>query len=371
VSRVPFLDLSAQIGPLRDEMLAATARVLDSGMFALGPEVEAFEREFASLHGARHAVAVNSGTSALHLALQALGIGPGAEVIVPALTFVATAAAVRYVGARPVFADVSEDTATLDPAAVEAAITEHTRAVMPVHLYGQCAPMEPLQKVCQREGLHLIEDAAQAHLARQNGRSAGTFAAAGAFSFYPGKNLGACGEGGLVFAAEEPVAQQMRVLRDWGQSRKYHHEYFGHNYRMDALQAALLRVKLPHLAAWTQARREHAACYDRYLDGLPVQRPVRAAHNEHVYHLYTVRVRSGRDRVRAQLAERGVDTGIHYPVPVHLQPAYRDPQFPPGTFPVAERIAATTLSLPMFAELTEEQIERVATALREVLHELD
>lgn len=371
MTRVPFLDLKAQIAPLRAEMLAAAARVLDSGMYALGPEVEAFEREFAALHGATHAVAVNSGTSALHLALQALEIGPGDEVIVPALTFVASAAAVRYVGARPLFVDVIEDTATIDPQAVQAAVTERTRAVMPVHLYGQCAAMQPLQQLCRQRGLHLIEDAAQAHLARQNGACAGTFGSAAAFSFYPGKNLGACGEGGLVFAGDEAAAQRMRVLRDWGQTRKYHHEFFGHNYRMDALQAALLQVKLPHLAEWTRARQRHAASYDRLLQGLPLQLPVRSPHNEHVYHLYTVRVPAQRDLVRARLAERGIDSGIHYPVPVHLQPAYSVPEFPRGAFPVAEKIAATTLSLPMYAELTQEQIERVATALSEVLDELD
>lgn len=367
---VPFLDLQAQMAPLREEMLQATARVFDSGRFALGPEVEAFEQEFAAMHRAGHAVAVNSGTSALHIALQALGVGPGDEVIVPALTFVASAAAIRYAGARPVYVDVRADTGTIDVHQVERAITDKTRGIMPVHLYGQCADMAPLVKIAERRALVLVEDAAQAHLATHGGSSPGSWGPAAAFSFYPGKNLGACGEGGLALTSRPDLAEKMRTLRDWGQSRKYHHDVFGHNYRMDALQAALLRVKLPHLPGWTRARQEHAKRYDALLAGLPLERPHTDPSNDHVFHLYTVRL-AHRDRVREKLSQRGIETGIHYPIPVHVQPAYRDAAFPPGSLPVAEHIAATTLSLPMYPELTEQQIERVATALREVMYELD
>lgn len=366
MNRVPFVDLQAQIRPLQPQLLAATERVLQSSQYCLGPEVEAFEAEFGAMHETLYAVGVSSGTAALHLALQAAGVGPGDEVVTSPLTFVATAAAIRYVGARPVYADVEEHTGTLCPSAVEAALSPRTRALLPVHLHGQPGRLSELREVARKHNLLLIEDACQAHLARHHGQPVGTFGLAAAFSFYPAKNLGACGEAGLLVTNEPDVAEQARELRDWGQSRKYQHDRFGHNYRMDALQAAFLRVKLPHLSAWTSARQRLAQRYDELLSELPLTLPGRTPENEPVFHLYAVRVEN-RDEVKEQLHARGVDCGIHYPVPVHMQPAYRDPAFPPGSFPVAEGIARTTLSLPLFPELTEGQQDRVAAALREVL----
>ncbi len=364
--RVPFLDMAAQIAPLRAAMLEATGRVLDSGCFCLGPEVEAFEQEFAALHDCRYGVGVNSGTSALHLALQACDVQAGDEVITTALTFVATSAAIRYAGARPVYADVDPDSATLDWRAVERRIGPRTKAILAVHLYGQPCALEPLAALAEKHGLTLLEDAAQAHLSRYRGRPVGSFGRAAAFSFYPGKNLGACGEGGIVVTSDSQLAERMRRLRDWGQTRKYQHDEFGYNYRMDALQGALLRVKLPHLPTWTAARRRLARRYDELLATLPLQVWRESEGCESAFHLYTVGV-PDRDEVRAQMRRRGIDCGVHYPVPVHLQPAYRDPDFPAGSLPVTEAICANTLSLPLYPELSEAQQEAVVAALRELL----
>jgi dTDP-4-amino-4,6-dideoxygalactose transaminase len=336
--------------------------VLESGQYVLGPEVEAFEQEFASYCGARHAVAVNSGTSALHLAFLAAGIGPGAEVVTTPLTFVATAAAIDYAGARPVFVDIDPETLNLDPARAEAAITPRTRAIVPVHLHGRPADMDPILDLARRHRLRVIEDAAQAHGAEYRGRRVGAMGDLGCFSFYPGKNLGACGEGGAIVTDDPEFERTVRLLRDWGAGRKYHHDMKGFNYRMEAIQGAILRVKLRRLEAWTEARRSRAATYDRLLAGSAARAPRPGPEVRHVYHVYAVRV-PGRDAVQQALAGRGIQTGIHYPIPVHLQKAHAELGYRPGDFPHAERAAAELLSLPMFAELGDAQVAEVAEAL--------
>lgn len=361
--KVPFLDLAAQVRSIRPEIDAAIGRILDTTQFVLGEEVAAFEREFAAYGGAAHGVAVNSGTSALHLALLAAGVGPGDEVITVPNTFVATVAAVRYTGARAVLVDVDPERYTMDPARVEAAITPRTKALLPVHLYGQPADMDPIVEIARRRGLVVIEDAAQAHGARYRGRPVGSLGHLACFSFYPGKNLGAYGEGGMVLTSDEGWARKIRMLRDWGQDRKYNHLLPGYNYRMEGIQGAILRVKLRHLERWTEARRAHAARYRELLAGCGVELPSEAPDARHVWHVYAVRARE-RDAVMKALGEQGIQTGIHYPIPVHLQPAYADPAYARGSFPLAERAADEVTSLPMFPELTEEQLQLVAAALR-------
>lgn len=361
--KVPFLDLAAQVRSIRPEIDAAIGRILDTTQFVLGEEVAAFEREFAAYGGAAHGVAVNSGTSALHLALLAAGVGPGDEVITVPNTFVATVAAVRYTGARAVLVDVDPERYTMDPARVEAAITPRTKALLPVHLYGQPADMDPIVEIARRRGLVVIEDAAQAHGARYRGRPVGSLGDLACFSFYPGKNLGAYGEGGMVLTSDEGWARKIRMLRDWGQDRKYNHLLPGYNYRMEGIQGAILRVKLRHLERWTEARRAHAARYRELLAGCGVELPSEAPDARHVWHVYAVRARE-RDAVMKALGEQGIQTGIHYPIPVHLQPAYADPAYARGSFPLAERAADEVTSLPMFPELTEEQLQLVAAALR-------
>lgn len=360
---IPTVDLRAQYRSIKGEIDEAVLRVLDSSQFVLGDEVAAFEREFAAYCGAGEAVAVNSGTSALHVALLAAGIGPGDEVITVPFTFVATAAAIVYTGATPVFVDIEPDCFTMDPGLIEARITPRTKAIVPVHLYGQPADMTPILDVARRHGLMVLEDAAQAHGAEYLGRRCGSFGHVAAFSFYPGKNLGAYGEGGAAVTSDPGLARTMRVLRNWGQERKYEHRLKGYNYRMDGIQGAILRVKLRHLEAWTEARRSRAARYDALLAGsvaTPVQRPG----SRHVYHVYVVRA-AERDRLADALQAAGVRTAIHYPIPVHLQPAYADLGYRAGDFPVSERAAAEVLSLPMFPELTDAQCEQVTTALRD------
>jgi dTDP-4-amino-4,6-dideoxygalactose transaminase len=354
---LPLVDLRAQYRTIEDEVLAAIRGVLESGNFVLGPEVEAFERELAAFCGTPHAVGTSSGTSALHLALLAAGVGPGDEVITVPHTFVATVAAIEYAGAKPVLVDVRPDTFTMDPALVEAAITARTRAIVPVHLYGQTADMDPILEVARAYGLKVVEDACQAHGAEYRGRRAGSLADAGCFSFYPGKNLGAYGEAGAVVTADEELAGRVRQLRHWGQGGRYVHELKGFNYRLEELQAAILRVKLRHLEDWTEARRRHARRYTDLLAGV-LPTPAEMPYARHVYHLYAVRT-GARERLQRSLLEAGVQTGIHYPVPVHLQPAWADLGHGPGAFPESERAAAEVLSLPMFAELTDDAIGRV------------
>jgi dTDP-4-amino-4,6-dideoxygalactose transaminase len=362
-SRLPLVDLAAQRTALGGEIEEAVIRALARGDYILGAELAAFEEEFAQYCGARHAVGVDSGTSALELALRAAGIGPGDEVITAANTFVATTFAIVHAGARPVLVDVDERTHLLDPAAVASAVTARTRAIIPVHLYGQCAAMDAILAVARRHSLVVIEDACQAHGARQRGRRAGSLGHAAAFSFYPGKNLGGAGDGGAVVTDDDALADHVRLLRNYGQREKYRSECVGHNRRLDTLQAAVLRVKLSHLDDWNSARQAHAARYDAALDGLPLVRPVTADRNEHVWHLYVVRV-ARRDAVRRLLAEQGIDTGTHYPIPIHLQPAHRDLGHQPGDFPVTEGCAAEVLSLPMFPQLPAQAPVRVAVALR-------
>jgi len=360
---IPFVDLRAQYREIKPEIGDAIERVLESAQFVLGPEVAAFEEEFAAYCGAAHAVGVNTGTSALHLALLAAGIGPGDEVISVPHTFVATTAAIVYAGARPVFVDVDPTSFTMDPELIERAISPRTRAILPVHLYGQPADMDPIMEIARRHGLVVIEDAAQAHGAEYNGRRAGSIGDLGCFSFYPGKNLGAYGEGGAVTTNNSEYAGRVRVLRDWGADRKYVHALKGYNFRLEELQAAILRVKLRHLEDWTEARRAHAARYDRLLAGSPVATPSAMSFARHVYHIYAVRTPE-RDVLGAALAADGIQTGIHYPIPVHLQPAHADLGYRAGDFPHAERAAREVLSLPMYAELEDGQLERVAGAIR-------
>lgn len=364
---VPFLDLRAAHEPLRPRLRAALDEALDSSAFAGGPFVERFESEFARFCGSRHAVGVGSGTEALWLALTALGVGSGDEVITSPATFMATAEAITFCGATPVFADIDPRTHTLDPEAVEAAVTPRTRAIIPVHLYGQMADMDPILATARRHGLWVVEDACQAHGAEYRGRRAGTLGDAGCFSFYPGKNLGAIGEAGAVVTDRPEVAEAVATLREHGQTRKYHHRRIGWNARMDGLQALVLSLKLEGLADGNDRRRAHSRRYTELLSGdTAITLPVTAPDRLHAFHLYVVRV-PDRDRVLAELARRGVMCGVHYPVPVHLQPAYRGLCCREGSLPQAERCSREVLSLPMYPELTAEQATKVARELRDVI----
>ncbi|MGH9721186.1 MAG: DegT/DnrJ/EryC1/StrS family aminotransferase [Bryobacteraceae bacterium] len=359
---VPLLDLKAQYRSIQREIDEAVLAVLASTQYVLGPEVAAFEQNFAEYTAATHAIALNSGTSALHLALLAAGIGPGDEVITVPFTFVATVATIVYTGARPVFVDIDAVSFTMDPACIEAAITPKTRAIMPVHLYGQPADMDPILEIARRRGLVVIEDAAQAHGAEYKGRRVGSLADLGCFSFYPGKNLGAYGEGGAVVTNNPEYNRIIRMLRDWGCEKKYEHLIKGYNYRMEGLQGAILKVKLRHIEAWTNARRAHAEEYRKLLGPAGVRIPAGMAYARHVYHVYAIRT-SQRAELQASLQAAGIQTGIHYPIPVHLQPAYSDLGYRHGDFPNSESAAAEVLSIPMFPEMTREQIESVADAL--------
>lgn len=362
---VPFLDLKAQYLPLQGEIQDAIAAVIDQTAFAGGPFVAKFEAQFAEFCRCRQAIGVGNGTDALWLSLVALGVGPGDEVITVPNTFIATAEAITYCGAKPVFVDIDETTHTLDPAQIEAAITEKTRAVIPVHLFGQCADMDRIIPVARERNLAVIEDACQAHGATYKGRTAGTMGDAGCFSFYPGKNLGAYGEAGAVITDDDNLAGKMRMLRDHGQAKKYYHAMVGWNMRMDGIQGAILSVKLRHLAKWNELRRAHAADYTRLLSTVEeVITPCTAPDNTHIYHIYAIRVQQ-RDQLMAFLAERGISCNIHYPVPIHLQDAYRSLNMGPGSFPVAEKCASEYLSLPMYPELNSAQINEVAGAIRD------
>ena len=359
---VPFLDLKAQHEQMKPEIDAAVMRVIDSAQFVLGPEVAAFEERFAGYCGVQYCAALNSGTSALHLALLAAGIGPGDEVITVSMTFVATTAAILYCGAKPVFVDVDPNTWTMDPNLIEAAITPRTKAILPVHLHGLMADMDPIMELARRHDLVVIEDAAQSHGAEYKGRRAGSIGDIGCFSFYPGKNLGAYGEGGAVVTNNPDLARKVALLRDWGQESKYNHVVAGYNYRMDGIQGAVLNVKMQYIEAWTEARRRVAADYDRLLAKSGYNRPAPPSHCRHVYHVYAVAL-SHRDDVQKTLQAEGIATGIHYPVPVHLQKAYANLKYKPGDFPVTESLAGRFLSLPIYAELRPEQVLEVVLAL--------
>jgi dTDP-4-amino-4,6-dideoxygalactose transaminase len=363
---VPFLDLRAQYAGLREEILEALQEVAESTLFILGPKVAAFEESFAAHVGARHCVGVSSGTAALHLALICAGVRPGDDVITVPMTFIATSWAISYLGANPVFVDVDPVTYTMDVRKVERKITRRTRAILPVHLYGQPADVEPLLEIGRRRGIPIIEDAAQAHGARYRGQAAGTLGLCGCFSFYPGKNLGAYGEAGAVVTNDDHIAARLRSLRDHGQSRRYHHDQLGFNYRMDGFQGAVLGVKLRYLEDWTEARRRLAERYQEGLAGLPLKLPAEAMGRRHVWHLFVV-LHPHRERIRSGLEARGIQTGLHYPVPVHLQEAYAHLEHQPGDYPIAERIARDCFSLPLFPEMTERQQDRVIGALHEIL----
>jgi dTDP-4-amino-4,6-dideoxygalactose transaminase len=360
--KVPYLDLKAQYQGIKPEIDAAIARVLDSCQFVLGTEVAEFEKEFAAYCGAADCIALNSGTSALHLALLSAGIGPGDEVITVPFTFVASVAAIVYTGARPVLADIFPRTFTIDPAAIAALITPRTKAILPVHLYGHPADMDPIMEVARRHRLVVIEDAAQAHGAKYKGRSVGSIGHLACFSFYPGKNLGAYGEGGAVTTSNPEYAQTIRMLRDWGQDRKYHHVLRGFNYRMEAFQGAILRVKLRHLERWTEVRRLIASKYHQFLEDSGLERPTEMPWARHVYHVYTLRT-GNRDALQAALQKEGIEASIHYPLPVHLQPAYADLGYLRLAFPQSEKAADEVLSLPLYPEMTDDQIHCVAQAL--------
>ena len=366
MASVHLLDLQAQYRPLRDEILAAIARVCDAQRFIGGPEIEAFEREIAQLVGVEHAVGLSSGTDALLVALMALGVGPGDEVIVPTFSFFATAGCVSRVGGTPKLVDIDPRTYNIDPAQAAAAITPNTRAIVPVHLFGQCADMDPILAVARAAGIAVIEDAAQAIGATYHGRQAGSMGTAGCFSFFPSKNLGAFGDGGLLTTGDGELARDVRLLRNHGAEPKYFHKRIGGNFRLDALQAAVLRVKLPYLAGWSDARRRNADRYDRLFGASAVRDrivlPFRAPDCSHIFNQYTIRV-PNRDAVRARLSAEGIGTEVYYPVPFHLQECFASLGHRRGDFPVAERVAAETLALPIYAELTEAQQEQVVSAV--------
>lgn len=364
--RIPLLDLKAQYHSIKPEIDAAIARVLESGHFVLGSEVEAFEQAFAAYCGTTECIALNSGTSALHLALLAAGVGPGDEVITVPFTFIASVAAIGYVGARAVLVDIDPSTFTLAPRAIAQAITPRTRAILPVHLYGQTADMAPIVEVARRHRLVVIEDAAQAHGAKYGGTPAGSLGDIGCFSFYPGKNLGAYGEGGAVTTSNAGFAQTIRRLRDWGQDRKYHHVLRGFNFRMEAMQGAILRVKLQHLEEWTEARRMHAMQYDELLAGSRLDTPKQMGWARHVYHVYTVRT-TERDSLQATLQAEGIQTAVHYPVPAHLQPAFADLGYGVNSFPVSEAASREVLSLPMYPELSTDAIAEVCRVVKKAV----
>ena len=362
--KVPFLDLKAHHAPIREQLDAAIREVIDAGAFAGGPFVAKFEKEFAAYCGTAQAVGVGNGTDALWFALLALGVGPNDEVITVPSTFMATAEAISYCGARPVFVDIDEATYNMDPGLVEKAITPRTKAIIPVHLFGQCADMDPILKIAAEHRIPVIEDACQAHGATYKRKKAGTLGVAGCFSFYPGKNLGALGEAGAVVTNNAELAGKIQVLRDHGQARKYCHSQIGWNGRMDGIQGAVLSVKLKQLDVSNLRRRSHALLYDQLLGEIEeVIVPAQGRFNQSVYHIYAVRVKD-RDQVLQSMAEKGISCAIHYPIPVHLQEAYRFLGREKGSFPVAERCAGEFLSLPMFPELTREQIHAVADELK-------
>lgn len=362
---IPFVDLKAQYASIKSEVNAAIQGVLDSCQFTLGPEVAAFEEEFAAYSQSAHGIGVNTGTSALHLALLAANIGPGDEVITVPFTFVASVSAIYYSGATPVLIDIDPRSFTMDVTKIEAAITEKTKAILPVHLYGQSADMDPILEIAKRHGLVVIEDAAQAHGAEYKGRRAGSMGDMGCFSFYPGKNLGAYGEGGMVVTNSAAYTRTIRMLRDWGAEKKYQHVLKGYNFRLEGIQGAVLRVKLRHLEAWTEARRRIAARYDRQLAGSGVPTPAAMPYARHVYHIYAIRT-AERQAWQEALTARGIQSGIHYPTPVHLLPAFADLGYKAGQFPHSERAANEVLSLPMFAELSDAQCDEVCHAVREI-----
>lgn len=363
--KVPFLDLKLQYVSIKNEISAAIQKVLESTAFAGGPFVKEFEESFAAFCQSQHAIGVGNGTDALWAALISLGVGPGDEVITVPNTFIATAEAISFCGARPVFVDIDDQTCNINPDALTKAITPRTKAIIPVHLYGQMADMDSIMAIAKKHGLFVIEDACQAHGAEYKGKKAGSIGDAGCFSFYPGKNLGAYGEAGAVVTNNALLAEKIRTFRDHGQKKKYYHEMIGWNGRMDGIQGAILSVKLKYLPAWTDARRAHASLYNKMLEGVAhVTLPCEADYAKHVYHIFPIRVQN-RDSLIDALAEKGISCGIHYPVPLHLTEAYKFLGYEKGSFPVTEKCAGELVSLPMFPELTKEQIEYTAAKFKE------
>lgn len=364
---VPFVDLKAQCQAIAGEITEAMGRVVANADFILGKDVERFEQEFADFCEASYGVGLDSGTSALELALRAFGIGEGDEVITVSHTFIATAAAISYTGARPVLVDVDHDTYNIDAGKIEPAITPRTRAIVPVHIYGQASDLDPILAIARKHNLVVIEDACQAHGARYKGKRVGALGDAGCFSFYPGKNLGAYGDAGIVVTNNQKVAERIKLLRNYGQPQKYHHVTMGYNRRLDSLQAAVLRVKLPYLDAWNASRQHAVRLYNDLLkDAEGIRTPYCAEESSHVYHLYVIQHPS-RDRLMSYLREQGVFTGLHYPTPVHLQPCYEHLGMHAGSLPISEAAASRVISLPMFAEITQEQIEYVCDQIKRFL----
>ena len=367
--KVPFLDLKAQYVSIKDEVNPAIQNVLDNTAYVLGKSVSEFEDAFAAKHNVKYCIGTSAGTDANHLVLWALDIGPGDEVIMPANTFIATAWGATLCGAKPVFVDCEADSYNIDPEKVETAITENTKAIVAVHLYGQPANMDALQKIAGKYNIYLVEDAAQAHTAEYKGRSVGGLSEAGSFSFYPGKNLGAYGEAGAVVTNNGVLANKVRMLRDHGAVQKYSHESFGHNYRMEGIQGAVLGVKLNHIDKWTEERRRAANKYKEVLADIPqIQLPAEMEYTKHVYHLFVIQVKNGgsakRDELRAYLDENGIASGLHYPIPLHLQKCFADHGYKEGDCPNAEQLAFNGLSLPMYPELSNEQITYITDTIK-------
>ncbi len=360
---VPYFDLAAQIRAIRPELDAAYARTMENCSFCLGPDVAQFEKDFAAFHHANHCVGFNSGTSALHVALLLLGVGRGDEVITTPFTFVATSWAISYVGAKPVYVDIDENTMNLNPALVESAVTDRTRLLLPVHLYGNPCDIDSLLAICRNRKLALVEDACQAHGAEYKGKRVGTFGAMSCFSFYPGKNLGACGEGGALVTNDNAFAARSRSLREHGSTVRYYHDEVGYNYRMEGFQGAMLGAKLKYLAKWTEQRRAIANQYTELLAGTPLKLPVETNSAKSAWHLYVIR-HPRRDDLRKHLEDNGVGCALHYPVPLHLQKCYADLGYKPGVFPIAEKAARECLSLPIYPGLTENQVKRVADTIK-------
>lgn len=371
--KVPFLDLKTQYLSIKDEVDSAIQKVLDNTAFILGPSVENFEKDFAAAQQVKYCIGTSSGTDANHLVLWGLGVGSGDEVIIPANTFIATAWGATLCGATPVFVDCHPESYNIDPTKVEEKITSKTKAIVAVHLYGQSADLDPLKEIAKKHNLILVEDAAQAHLAEYKGKPIGGLTAAASFSYYPGKNLGAFGEGGAVTTNDEELFKKVKKLREHGQSQKYYHDSYGHNYRMEGIQGAVLGVKLKHLNKWTDARRSVAAKYNQGLKGLDaVITPKEMSYAKHVYHLYVIQLNAGsldksnqlRDKLKDYLTEQGVSVGLHYPIPLHVQKCFEGLGYKKGDFPNSERIAEAGLSLPMFPEMTDEQINYVIAQIK-------